>query len=237
MKTTTSNQPSCTAIVCAYHEEKSIAGVLDALIKSPLVDEIIVVDDGSEDDTAVIIQTFTSSPKIVPIFLPQNQGKGYAMAEGILAASGETLFFVDADLLNLSGDHITKMLDEWGNGRADMLIGHRDSRQGNNARTAFFRALSGERVMFRADIMPLVETVRESRFGVETLINLHYQDQGKTIHYVKMDGLFHPTKTEKVAFHEAIPMFAEEGIQIGQAFVYHHVRKLKNDWRQWSSVL
>ncbi|MCA9942808.1 MAG: glycosyltransferase family 2 protein [Ardenticatenaceae bacterium] len=234
---TTNNQPSCTAIVCAYNEEKSIAGVLDALIESPLVDEIIVVDDGSEDETAVVIQRFASHQKIHPVFLPQNQGKGYAMAEGVLRAKGETLFFVDADLLNLSDAHIAKILGQWQTGKADMIIGYRNFRRGAARSAILFRAFSGERALFRKDILPLVPAIKESQYGVETLINLHYRDQGKTIHYASLDGLIHPIKTKKMRVGEAIPMFIEETIQVVQAFLQHYVGKWKRAYRAYGGAV
>lgn len=137
------------------------------------------------------------------------------MAEGILQASGETLFFMDADLLNLNQTYIAKILSQWQFGHTDMIIGYRNFRRGAARSTNIFRALSGERVLFRQDIIPLVPMIKESRYGVETLINLHYQDRGKVIHYTSMDGLIHPIKTQKMRVNEALPMFAEETMGAG----------------------
>lgn len=228
MQTTSSAGQFCTAVVCAYNEEKTIGGVLATLAGSPLVDQIIVVDDGSEDSTPSIIRHFTSYEKVNAIFLAQNRGKGYAMAEGILQAREETLFFVDADLLNLNEAHIAKILGEWHTGRAEMVIGYRNYQQRPAKSTSIFRVLSGERVVFRRDILPLVPVIRASRYGVETLINLHYHEQGKNVHYTSMDGLIHPIKTRKMGIRKAGSMYAEEIVQIMQAFLHHYRRKWKN---------
>jgi dolichyl-phosphate beta-glucosyltransferase len=61
--------------------------------------EIIVVDDGSRDRTATLVEEFTSrGPEIRLIRLPMNRGKGAAVRAGMLAAAGEAVLFSDADL-------------------------------------------------------------------------------------------------------------------------------------------
>ncbi len=57
--------------------------------------------------------------------------------------------------------------------------------------------------------------MKHSRFGVETLINLYYQSEGKRIKYVMLDGLKHPTKFDKTSSSKAIKEFLKEGHQIG----------------------
>ena len=68
-----------TAIVAAYNEEGTIADVLRALTASPLIDEVIVVSDGSEDATVEIARTFDG---VRTVALHENHGKGFAMAVG-----------------------------------------------------------------------------------------------------------------------------------------------------------
>jgi hypothetical protein len=85
-----------------------------------------------------------------------------------------------------------------------------------------FRPLSGERALFRKDILPLVETIRNSRYGVETLINLYYRREMKQVRYVPLRGLFHPMKLEMVGPKEAAGMYTREVYQIAQAVVRHY---------------
>src|SRR5215213_6232298 len=87
-----------TAIVAAYNEEGTIADVLRALTRSPLVDEVIVVSDGSEDRTFDGVRT---------IALKENHGKGYAMAVGVANSTNDTLFFCDGDMYNVTEEHIS----------------------------------------------------------------------------------------------------------------------------------
>jgi dolichyl-phosphate beta-glucosyltransferase len=61
--------------------------------------EVLVVDDGSPDRTAEVAQAFARrDPRVKALRLPRNRGKGAAVREGVAAARGEFVFFLDADL-------------------------------------------------------------------------------------------------------------------------------------------
>jgi glycosyltransferase involved in cell wall biosynthesis len=247
----------CTAIVCAYNEEKTLTGVFNALLESPLVDEIVAVDDGSTDETPAILRRFADREptgplrapygvlrgKVHPIHLPENRGKGYAMAEGILKARGEILLLVDADLLNLSPAHIAQTLRPLLEGEADMVIGCPSRKQGIKEVVDPLRPLSGERALFREDILPLVLSIQGSRYGVETLINLHYRKEGKRVRYVRLAELIHPIKLEKVDPREALGMYICEASQIAQAVARHYPLAMaafgldsERAWRWWNQA-
>ena len=60
--------------------------------------EVIVVDDGSTDDTAAMVESFSvNNPQVQLLRLPRNQGKGHAVKFGMLKAHGELRLFTDAD--------------------------------------------------------------------------------------------------------------------------------------------
>lgn len=65
--------------------------------KKNIAHEIIVVNDGSTQNSDILEQTVSSLENIKYISLPKNMGKGYAIREGILASAGEHIFFADAD--------------------------------------------------------------------------------------------------------------------------------------------
>ena len=77
-----------------------------------------------------------------------------------------------------------------------------------------FKSFSGQRSLLKKDILPIVNKMKHSRFGVETLINLYYQSEGKKVKYVMLDGLKHPTKFDKTTTPEAIKELVKEGHQI-----------------------
>src|ERR1043166_9824904 len=92
-----------SAIIAAYNEEKTIAEVLGVLTGCKLIDEIIVVSDGSTDRTVEIARAFDG---VTTIALRENRGKGYAMRMGVDYASHDVLFFVDGDMFHLTDEHI-----------------------------------------------------------------------------------------------------------------------------------
>lgn len=216
--------PRCTAIVCAYNEERHLASVLDGLLLTPFIDEIVVVDDGSHDRTPRILRRYAGLQRIVPIFLPANRGKGYAMAEGVAAATGDILLFVDADLVNWNADYARQVLTPLWKGWGDMVIGvpvRTDNLWDTMDVVGIQRWLSGERAVWRQDLLPILPKIRPSRFGVETIINMHYRTRHQPIRIVKLHGLVHVIKFEKMTGRQAWQEYVMEVRQILLTFVRH----------------
>jgi glycosyltransferase involved in cell wall biosynthesis len=89
-------------IVIAYNEEHTIGRCLDSILaQDNLADyEIIVVDDGSRDATAKIVEEFAEkNSRVVLHRQVPNQGRGAARATGVSSAQGEYIAFVDADIV------------------------------------------------------------------------------------------------------------------------------------------
>jgi len=89
-------------IIPAYNEEKRIGETLVAvceyLNKQSYSHEVIVVNDGSIDRTDEIVQTFNSKISYLKLIgYSRNQGKGYAIKQGMLVAEGDLRLFMDAD--------------------------------------------------------------------------------------------------------------------------------------------
>jgi len=115
-----------SVIVPAFDEQDQIGDSLRRLRKElASVDgsgglEIMVVDDGSTDRTAVEARAAGADQVLV---LPINQGKGAAVRAGMLAARGRTLAFTDADL-SYSPDHLLELLEQVEAGW-DVVVGSR----------------------------------------------------------------------------------------------------------------
>lgn len=95
--------PLLSLIVPAYNEGHRLGVSLYAMVQylrdSGLSYEVLVVDDGSTDDTAAVIAAAAVvDPALRAISYAPNRGKGYAVRTGMLAARGEYLMFTDADL-------------------------------------------------------------------------------------------------------------------------------------------
>ncbi len=89
-------------VVPAYNEEGSIEDVLDSMdtiMDNTLSHEIIVVDDGSNDKTLSKATAFAKRNNHVKVLsCPLNMGKGHALKEGFMQASGEVVIFADSDM-------------------------------------------------------------------------------------------------------------------------------------------
>lgn len=117
-------------VIPAFNESKAIGPTLDSISSyfraTGLSHEIIVVDDGSTDDTAgVIREAAKREPAIRLIRLEKNQGKGAAVRAGVQEARGEVIAFIDADLpysVQNLGDAIALVQS----GSTDIAIGARD---------------------------------------------------------------------------------------------------------------
>lgn len=123
-----STQPKFSIVIPAYNEHRRIGEtlrrVLDYLHEQQWSAEVVAVDDGSRDDTAEIIRAFAAqNPEVRLVSNPGNQGKGYAVRNGMLNAKGEVLLFTDADLSSpISEAHKLFAALEAG---ADVAIGSR----------------------------------------------------------------------------------------------------------------
>ena len=110
-----------SAVVPVFNEEKTVSGVVGALLQSSLIDEVICADDGSTNGSLVILQALAG--RIELIDLQDNRGKGHALAVGIKRASGEIVAFFDADLTNLSSDYVRMLLAPILRGSARAVLG------------------------------------------------------------------------------------------------------------------
>jgi len=131
---------SLTVSMPAYNEEANIAKMIDLVREKvgPLVDdlEIVVVNDGSRDRTAEIVQEISAQdPRVRLINHPVNQGYGAAVRDAIWAASKELILLIDSDLQFDPEElgHFLPRIKE-----ADLVIGYRYARS-----DPWYRALFG----------------------------------------------------------------------------------------------
>ncbi|MDG2029293.1 MAG: glycosyltransferase [Acidimicrobiales bacterium] len=155
-----------SVVVPAFHEETRIADTV-ARIRSELgkLDqagdlEIVVVDDGSSDDTAAVARSAGADQVIVQ---PENRGKGAAVRAGVLVARGRTVAFTDADLAYAPGQ-LVPMLDAVESGY-DVVVGNRhdndsDTLVGTSALRSF-----GSRVVNMATNILLLGNYRDTQCG------------------------------------------------------------------------
>jgi len=201
-------------IICTYNEEKTIADVVMACCKHNPDCEIIVVDDGSTDNTEHILNELSRTYSFRYERLQKNRGKSWAMAYGIEISENEIILFFDADLSNILKEHFDELLRPMFDNTADMVLGQ-PSETLIDYRINPFKTLTGERALLKEDLIPVLDEIRDIRFGVETFLNLYYQALGKRINYVQLKGLIHPSTYEKSgSVSIATKKYLQEGKEI-----------------------
>ena len=183
-----------SAIIPAYNEGPRIKDVLVPLVESDLIDEIIVVDDGSLDDTSD--RAIECGVRVIK--LKENGGKGAAISKGLEAASGEIILLLDADLIGLTKSHVEALLSPVIKDEADMSIGtFKYGRRHTDSAQNFTPQLNGQRCI-KADELRSIEHLDESGYGVEVTINRYIKENDLRVADVLLNNLTQVTKEEKV---------------------------------------
>lgn len=143
--TQTSLRPFLSVIVPAYNEERRLPQTLqtisDYLTRQSYASELIVVDDGSVDRTAQIVETFSATHPNVKLIRNDHRGKGYAVRTGMLAARGHIVLFSDADL-STPIEEIAEMLP-WFERGYGVVIGSREGKGARRIKEPFYRHIMG----------------------------------------------------------------------------------------------
>jgi glycosyltransferase involved in cell wall biosynthesis len=113
-----------SAVIPIFNEVKTIRIILERVQATSLVDEILLVDDGSSDGTRALLAEMDGKQGIHVILHEKNLGKGAAVRTGIAAATGDVVIIQDADLEYDPRDYpvLLKPIEE---GLADVVYGSR----------------------------------------------------------------------------------------------------------------
>ena len=140
-----SSRPFLSVVVPAYNEERRLPQTLqtiaDYLARQSYASELIVVDDGSVDQTAQLVETFCATHPNVKLIRNDHRGKGYAVRTGMLAAKGHIVLFSDADL-STPIEEIAEMLP-WFERGYGVVIGSREGKGARRIKEPFYRHLMG----------------------------------------------------------------------------------------------
>jgi len=202
-------------IVPALNEEEKIGGVLKTLLASKDLDEVILVDDGSTDRTPDIGEKMGA--KVLRLPKKGGSGKGNAMKQGVRNTDANIVVFIDADLKNLSSEHISLLVGPVLKGEAAMCVGIRERRGWGKISEFFIKidpltAIAGERAMERR-IFEGIPVDFIQGFMVETALNYYCLVNNLKVRYVKLKGLSITIKEKKwgifKGFSNRLKMFGE----------------------------
>jgi glycosyltransferase involved in cell wall biosynthesis len=182
--TTTDPTPCLSVVMPCYNERSTIKEITEAVLASPWVGELVIVDDGSTDGTRALLADLTD-PRVRLILQPQNQGKGAALRRGFAEATLPYTVVQDADL-EYSPAEYPRLLEPLLDDRADVVYGSRfmgaDAHRvlffwhslGNKLLTLLSNAVTDLNLtdmetcykVFRTEVIQSIE-IEEDRFGFE----------------------------------------------------------------------
>lgn len=189
-----------TAIIPAYNEEHRIASVISAAKLSRYLDEIIVVDDGSSDRTKEVSKMFS---RVLVVSLPKNRGKSYAVKKGVKVAKKENEFILllDADLLNLSQDHIDRLIEPVISGCVDSTLSSRGYACFHEKYITFSDPfINGQRCLKKKHLQAVFDELVFTRYQIEMAINKYLLDHKLSMKILNLDKLGHALKKDKEGF-------------------------------------
>jgi glycosyltransferase involved in cell wall biosynthesis len=141
------NRPLVSVVVPVYNEAATVGQVVDELLELPLRLEILLVDDGSTDDSPAVVAALAERHDAVTVLTqPANRGKGAAVRRGIGASTGEILLIQDADL-EYSPSDIPALIDPLLAGKADAVFGTRLRGGAHPQRAHLFWHYAGNRFL------------------------------------------------------------------------------------------
>jgi glycosyltransferase involved in cell wall biosynthesis len=193
-----------SVLIPVYNEERTLAEVVRRVKAMPMAKEIILVDDGSQDQSRQILESIRReseqaaepSNRVKVIFQPFNQGKGAALREALRHVTGDSVVVQDADLEYDPRDY-PRLLEPIETGLADVVYGTRFAGGGAH-RVLFFWHSMGNRLLtllsnmltnlnlsdmevgykaFRAEVLRGIE-LKSSRFGFEPEITMKLAKKG-----------------------------------------------------------
>jgi glycosyltransferase involved in cell wall biosynthesis len=202
-----------SAIVPIFNEEKTLQNVVQTLIDSDVISEVICVNDGSQDASLKILEALRE--KIEIINLKRNHGKGFAIAVGVKKAKGEIVVFIDADLVGLSREHIVSILEPIRSGGWKAVLGV-PIQDESELSHPWIVSLTGERAYFRKDLLPYLDEMKKKRYGIEIFLNSLYKKSETKI--VPLRDCISPPKWEKRDALQAIKEYFLEIKEVAEEF-------------------
>jgi len=191
-------------LIPAFNEAPRIGSILEVVCSYNRKKRVVVIDDGSEDDTYACAKQY-------PVELIRhnyNKGKGAALQTGIdHVGEADYWLFIDADLINLKHEHLDALLQPLeDDSKIGMTVGmfKRGGKLSVDLAQRFFAILNGQRALSNAFLQSLPD-LSWARFGVEIFLSKIAQYKNIPVIEPILNGLTHHTKESKLGFRRGFP--------------------------------
>lgn len=182
-----------SVVMAAYNESATVGRAVSEVIGHPEIIEVIVVDDGSTDDTAE--RAAAAGARLVR--LAENGGKAAALEVGVAEAGSEILLFLDADVTGLTHEAVSGIIRPVVDGGVDMHVGLRARKTlWLNRLLRVFPIIGGERALTRR-IWALVPERQKRGYRIEVALNYTAKRFGRGMSFDLVTGVTHRTKESK----------------------------------------
>ena len=199
-----------SAIIPAFNEAKNIIKVLTPLKQAEAIKEIIVISDGSTDNTVKLVRGFGHAKVIA---LPKNVGKTKAAMKGVVEAEHPTIMFCDADLINFNEKHVSDLIRKYCEG-FEMVIMDKGSQPWifRNALKSV-PAVSGTRILDK-ELFLKVPFKESDRFQFEIRINDYILEHDLSFAVTPAEEIYDSRKFVKYPFLEGLVLDLKGGFEV-----------------------
>jgi polyisoprenyl-phosphate glycosyltransferase len=204
-----------SCIIPAYNEGNNIAKVLEVVKDFPYFEEIMVVDDGSKDNTVSVAESFAQIDSRFKIIQNKvNRGKTAVIHQAIKQAQGQIIVMLDADLISLTQENIIQLIKPIVNRRYDLTIldraGDREPIWGWTNCARFF---GGERAFWKKDFLN-INLEEGDGYLLETKMNFYYINSKKRLKTIYCDNLYTVHQYNKTTFWQGYKSYFKMSAQI-----------------------
>ncbi|MCH7945794.1 MAG: glycosyltransferase family 2 protein [Armatimonadetes bacterium] len=214
-------------VIPAHNETARLGNTLKSVLDAALVNEVIVVSDGSTDGTANLARTYDG---VRVVELPFNIGKGGAMCAGVAHTNADIIAFFDADLVGLRSNHVDQIIRPLLNRQCDMCVGvFRGGKFWSDTGQVITPFLSGQRAMYRR-LFEAVPFLPEIRMGAEITITTYAKRLKATVKKVVLRGVSHTHKERKLGLVKGATARAKMYREIAQAMVKVSKKRRRSGW-------
>lgn len=208
-------------IIPVFNEMRTVGSVIEVAQAWGPVSEVIVVNDGSTDDTAIVLRQWEKRIHIVTV--KKNTGKGYAVAVGIEKATYPIVVLLDADTCGLTVQSLNRLVRPVLNGSSYMSLGA--VRFFRRPWTGLDTAITGFRAIKKSLLISHTSEMKLSRYGVEWLINDVIPKENTKV--VDLPYVYIIDKFMKNPNISTAATYFYEGIDIAVQAVRNRLRRVK----------